>query len=100
MLQPCPLNRPAQLICVGYRYPECAVSQWIEHFDSQVNTAYAEVHQMTVMGDFNIDVLKNSSDSQSWLESMNDLHLYSLHLIAISNYSRCVNLLQLSIKSL
>ena len=29
MLQPCPLNKPAHLICVAFRYPECAVSQWI-----------------------------------------------------------------------
>ncbi|CAB4032557.1 Hypothetical predicted protein [Paramuricea clavata] len=44
----------------------------------QLNKAYVEGHQLTIMGDFNIDVSKNTSDSQCWLESMGDLHLHQI----------------------
>ena len=54
------------------------MSQWIENFEMQLNNAYVEGHQLTIMGDFNIDVSKNTSDSQCWLESMGDLHLHQI----------------------
>ncbi|CAB4001617.1 RNA-directed DNA polymerase from transposon BS [Paramuricea clavata] len=77
-LQPCPSNSPAHLICVAYRCPEYTISQWIENFEMQLNNAYVEGHQLTIMGDFNIDVSKNTSDSQCWSESMGDLHLHQI----------------------
>ena len=39
---------------------------------------HVEGHQLTIMGDFNIDVSKYTSDSQCWLESMGDLHLHQI----------------------
>ena len=78
-LQLCPPNSRAHLICVAYRCPEYTISKWIENFEMQLNNAYVEGHQLTIMGDFNIDVSKNTSDSQQcWLESMGDLHLHQI----------------------
>ena len=51
-LKLCPPNSPAHLICVAYRRPEYTVSQWIENFEMQLNNAYVEGHQLTIMGDF------------------------------------------------
>jgi hypothetical protein len=61
-LQLCPPNRPAHLICVAYRCPEYTVSEWIKYFEIQVNNAYVEGHQLTVTGNFKIDLLNNTSN--------------------------------------
>ncbi len=41
---------------------------WIDLFSEQLTNAYIEYEQVTILGDFNIHLLKYDNDSKTWLE--------------------------------
>lgn len=64
----CPPKRPKHLLCTAYRNPDYDLKQWIESFETQLTNAYLEGHQLSIMGDFNIDLSSNNSNSKEWLD--------------------------------
>ncbi len=47
-------------------------------FSHQLTNAYVECKQVTVLGDFNIDLLKSNADSNTWLELMENYQFSQL----------------------
>ncbi len=47
----------------------------MEEFENQVSNAYIEGHQLTIMGDCNVDLLTDDNDKQTWLDCMGNFHL-------------------------
>ncbi len=50
----------------------------VRSFSDQVTNAYIECEQVTIMGDFNIDLLKSDNDSTNWLDLMENLQFSQL----------------------
>ena len=73
-----PINHPRHLICVAYRSPNYATNTWIDLFSEQLTNAYIECEQLTILGDFNIDLLKSDNDSKTWLETMENYQFTQL----------------------
>ncbi len=65
-----PRNHPRHLICVAYRSPDYTTNTLIDLFSEQLTNAYIECEQITILGDFNIDLLKYDNHSKTWLEIM------------------------------
>ncbi len=62
-----PNNYQSHLICVVYRSSEHLFTQWSAAFNEQLTNAYIDCSNITVMGDFNVDLLKkNNAESKSW----------------------------------
>ncbi len=58
----------SHLICVVYRSSEHLFTHWFDAFNEQLTNAYIDCSNITVMGDFNVDLLKKSDESKSsWL---------------------------------
>ncbi len=51
---------------------------WIDLFSEQLINAYIECEQVTILGDFNIDLLKYDNDSKTWLEVMENYQFTQL----------------------
>ena len=77
-IQLCPPKRPAHLLCTAYQNPDYDVSVWLEKFEFQITNAYLESCELTIMGDFNIDLMVNSPHRKSWLEITENLQLHQL----------------------
>lgn len=71
----CPTNGTPHIICLAYRTPDYSLSTWVNNFDKQLSDAYIECHNMTVLGDFNVDILIDSYESRLWLGTMEDYNL-------------------------
>ena len=64
----CPPKRPAHLICFAYRCPQYDITTCLKEFKCQITNAYLESCQLTIMGDFNIDVLASNAHVKSCLD--------------------------------
>ena len=53
----CPPKRPAHLVCFCYRCPQYDVTSWMNKFENQITIAYLKSSQISILGDFNIDLL-------------------------------------------
>ena len=73
-----PKNHPSHLICVAYRGHDHNVNDWLEIFSDQLTDAYIDCDNITVMGDFNINLLKKDADSESWSKTMENYQLCQL----------------------
>ncbi len=63
-----PKNHPSYLICIVYRSQAHSLNDWFQCFSHQLTNDYVECNSVTVLGDFNIDILKSDADSNAWLE--------------------------------
>ena len=45
-------------------------------FENQITTAYLESSQLSILGDFNIDLLVNNTSSKSWLQLAENFQLH------------------------
>ncbi len=73
-----PKNHPSYLICIFYRSQAHSLNDWFQCFSHQLTNAYVECNQVTVLGDFNIDLLKSDTDSNTWLELMENYQFSQL----------------------
>ena len=64
----CPPKRPAHLVCFCYRCPQYDVTSWMNKFENQITIAYLGSSQISILGDFNIDLLVNNTSTKSWLQ--------------------------------
>ena len=62
------------LICYCYR-PPSAASAWLERFEETMERANLEAKEIIVLGDFNINVLNESSSSNSWHQVTHSFNL-------------------------
>ncbi len=74
-----PKHHPSHLIYVAYRSQDHNLNDWYESFSDQVTNAYIEYEQVTIMGDFNIDLLKSDNDSINFLDLMENFQ-FSKHI--------------------
>lgn len=74
-IQLCPQKRPAHLLCFAYRSPDYDISSWLDKFELQITKAYLEGCDITIMGDFNIDLSVDNSHSKSWLDLTENFQL-------------------------
>ena len=65
-IQLCPPKHPPHLICVAYRTQAYYLPRWMEECENQVSNAYIEGHQLTFMGYFNVDLLTDDNDKQTF----------------------------------
>ena len=57
---------------------QAAASAACEIFSDQLTDAYIDCDNITVMGDFNINLLKKDADSESWSKTMENYQLCQL----------------------
>ncbi len=65
-------------MCVPYRRPDYTTNTWIDLFSEQLTNAYIECENVTILGDFNIDLLQYDNDSKTWLEVMKNYQFTQL----------------------
>jgi len=74
----CPPKRPKHLLCTAYRNPDYDLKQWLENFETHITNAFLEGHQLSLMGDFNIDLFSNTSNAKEWLDFTSTFQLTQL----------------------
>ncbi len=57
----------SHLICVVYRRSEHLFTHWSDAFNEQLTNAYIDCSNITLMGDYNVYLLKKSNESKSLL---------------------------------
>ncbi len=62
-------NHPFHHIYVVHRSQAHKLNDWLDTFSHQLTNAYVECNQITVLGDFNIVLLKDDNKSLSWLKT-------------------------------
>ena len=65
------------LLCYCYR-PPSATSTWMESFESMMELAILEAKEIIVMGDFNVNVMNDSSSTRNWLLTTGSSNLTQL----------------------
>ena len=63
------------IINTAYRNPDYPLNSWISNFEHELTDAYIEGLNITVMVDFNIDILVDSVESRGWLETIENFNL-------------------------
>ena len=72
----CPPKRPAHLVCFCCRCPQYDVTSWMNKFENQITTAYLESCQLSILGDFNIDLLVSNASTKSWPKLTENFQLH------------------------
>lgn len=65
------------LICYCYR-PPSSTSEWVEKFEQSLEKANVENKEIILLGDFNFNLLNETSNTRSWLRTINSLQFDQL----------------------
>ena len=65
------------LLCYCYR-PPSATSAWLESFDAMMELAISEAKEIIVRGDFNVNVMNDTSSTRNWLLTTDSANLTQL----------------------